>query len=102
MSESKKPLNHPGTAAVLSFIFNGLGQLYNGEIKKGLVIMTATSASLIIILLGAVLAFHWLLAQLLPIWELIVGLLIFIIGVISACVIGVYSINDAYQKASQN
>ena len=34
MEQDKK--NHPGTAAVLSFIFNGLVvQLYNGQIIKG-------------------------------------------------------------------
>ncbi len=26
---------HPGIAAVLSFVVPGLGQIYNGELKKG-------------------------------------------------------------------
>ncbi len=100
MSE-KFPNHHPGIAAVLSFIFNGLGQLYNGEIKKGLIIMTATSVSLMVIIVGAIIAFHWLLTQKLPFSEFIAGAVIFIIGIIAACAIGYYSINDAYQKASQ-
>lgn len=98
---NERPQNHPGVAAVLSFIFNGLGQLYNGEIKRGLTIMTATSVCLVIIIFGAILMFHWLLTKLLPIAELIWGGIIFVIGIIAACVIGVYSITDAYQKAAQ-
>ena len=98
MSENKPS---PGIAAVLSFIFNGLGQLYNGEIKKGLIIMTATSVSLMVIIIGAIIAFHWILTQQLAFTEFIVGAIIFIIGIITACIIGYYSINDAYQKASQ-
>ncbi len=98
---SEKPQNHPGVAAVLSFIFNGLGQLYNGEIKKGLVIMTVTSACLIVIIVGAILIFHWLLTKILPIQELIWGGVIFILGIIGACAIGAYSINDAYHTAAK-
>jgi TM2 domain-containing membrane protein YozV len=30
---------NPGIAAVLSFFFTGLGQIYNGEIGKGLLMM---------------------------------------------------------------
>lgn len=93
--------NHPGVAAVLSFIFNGLGQLYNGEIKKGLLIMTGTSVCLIVIILGAILAFHWLLTKILPIAELIWGIVILILGIIGACILGAYSISDAYHKACQ-
>ena len=98
---SEKPQNHPGMAAVLSFLFNGLGQLYNGEITKGLVIMTATSACLIVIIVGAIFIFHWLLTKILPIQELIWGGTIFVLGITGACVIGAYSINDAYRKASK-
>ena len=98
---TEKPNNHPGIAAVLSFLFNGLGQLYNGEIKKGLMIMTATSACLIVIIVDAILAFHWLLTKALPVGELIWGAAIFVVGIIGACCVGYYSITDAYQKAAQ-
>ena len=98
---SEKPQNHPGTAAVLSFIFNGLGQLYNGEITKGLVIMTTTSTCLLVIIVGAIFIFHWLLTKTFPISELIWGGIIFAVGVISACAIGAYSIHDAYQTAAK-
>ena len=93
--------NHPGVAAVLSFFFNGLGQLYNGEIAKGLVMMSAASVFIIIILIGGILALHWLLTQALPVAELIWGLIIFVAGIIGACILGTYSITDAYQNASK-
>ena len=100
MSE-KSFQSHPGVAAVLSFIFNGLGQLYNGEIKKGLFIMTLTSGFIITILIGAILAFHWLLVHALPVQELILGIVIFILGIIGACCVGAYSISDAYRQAQK-
>ena len=31
-----QPLKNPGIAAVLSFFFTGLGQIYNGRIGKGI------------------------------------------------------------------
>ena len=98
---TEKPQNHPGVAAVLSFIFNGLGQLYNGEIKKGLIIMTATSACLMIIIIGAILVFYYFWMKTLSLSWLILGAIIFVIGIIGACFIGAYSITDAYQKASK-
>ena len=98
---TEKPQNHPGTTAVLSFIFNGLGQLYNGEIKKGLIIMMATSACLMIIIIGAILVFYCLMAKNFSSHWFILGALIFIMGIIAACAIGAYSINDAYQKAAK-
>ncbi|MCC4765435.1 hypothetical protein FXW07_01980 [Methanosarcina sp. DH1] len=32
-------MKNPGLAAVGSFFFSGLGQIYNGEIKKGLLLI---------------------------------------------------------------
>jgi TM2 domain-containing membrane protein YozV len=32
----RQPLKNPGVAAVLSFFFVGLGQIYNGQIAKGI------------------------------------------------------------------
>ena len=98
---TEKPQNHPGVAAVLSFLFNGLGQLYNGEIKKGLVIMTATSACLMIIIIGAILVFYYFWMKILSLSWLIWGAIIFVVGIIAACIIGAYSITDAYQKAAK-
>ena len=96
---SEKP--NPGVAAVLSFVFNGLGQLYNGEITKGLVIMTASSVCLVVIIIGAILALHWLLTKVFPVAELVWGGVVFTIGIIGACAIGAYSIHDAYRQAQK-
>ncbi len=90
-----------GVAAVLSFLFNGLGQIFNGHIRKGLVIMTATSFSLILIIVGGILAVHWLITKPAPLTELFLGLGLFIGGVIGACIIGTYSIFDAYHNAGK-
>lgn len=45
---------NPGLAAVLSFFYMGLGQIYNGQIAKGIVFIVAYSISwfLMIIVIG--------------------------------------------------
>lgn len=88
-----------GIAAVLSFVFNGLGQLYVGKIKQGLIIMSISSFNMILIIVGAVFSGHWIISRVFGIWELVLGLALFIIGIIIACVVGIYSINDAYKEA---
>lgn len=37
MNHDRYSQKHPGIAAVLSFFITGLGQIYNGEIGKGIV-----------------------------------------------------------------
>lgn len=93
-------INNKGIAAVLSFIFSGLGQLYNGQILKGLVVIFFTGVSLLFIILGAVLIYIWLVyqASLTLLWA---GISLFVIGVILICIIGIYSIVDAYRQAKQ-
>ena len=45
---------NPGLAAVFSFFYMGLGQIYNGELAKGIlfIIIYSISALLMIILIG--------------------------------------------------
>ncbi len=89
--------NKAGIAAVLSFIFSGLGQLYNGQIIKGLVIIFFTAVSLLLIILGAAFIYIWLTQKV--ILELVwIGTALFIVGIILVCIIGVYSIFDAYKQ----
>jgi len=47
----------PGVAAVLSFVFTGLGQIYNGQIGKGIMflIIGFICALTLIILIGFIL-----------------------------------------------
>ena len=97
MEQDKK--NHPGTAAVLSFIFNGLGQLYNGQIFKGLVIIFLSAVSMLVLIIGSVLIGLWLLGKILSIKLLICGLVLFCMGLVSICILGIYSILDAYRVA---
>lgn len=47
-------LRNPGIAAVLSFFWTGVGQIYNGEIVKGiiLIIVQMVNAALMFVLIG--------------------------------------------------
>ncbi len=93
-------MNNPGIAAVLSFVFSGLGQLYNGQLLKGLLTIFITASSLLVTLLGAVLIYICLMQQRLSslLWY---GVILFSIGLVFICAIGVYSIVDAYKQAKR-
>jgi hypothetical protein len=98
---SEERLNHPGVAAVLSFVFNGLGQLYNGELAKGLLIVALSVASMFIFIIGSVLiGFEFLSKSLFP-GQLAWGVALFGLGLVFICVVGIYSILDAYKVASR-
>ncbi|WP_203363729.1 hypothetical protein [Bacillus sp. REN10] len=45
---------NPGVAAVLSFFWSGLGQIYNGQIVKGILLMVwqALNAALMAVFIG--------------------------------------------------
>ena len=90
---------NPGTAAVLSFVFSGLGQIYNGQIAKGLWIIFASAINMLLLIIGSVLIGYWLLGKLAFGNELIVGFALFIVSLIFICIIAVYSILDAYNVA---
>lgn len=56
-------MKNPGVAAVLSFLLTGLGQIYNGQILKGLILMgiQLINGALMLILVGYVtFAIVWL------------------------------------------
>ena len=57
-------MKNPGVAAVLSFFICGLGQIYNGQIFKGIVVIIcyALSWALTYVLIG------WLIVPVLWIW----------------------------------
>ena len=38
-------MKNPGVAAVLSFFYCGLGQIYNGQILKGIIMLVAYTIS---------------------------------------------------------
>ena len=51
---STQPQKNPGVATVLSFFFMGLGQIYNGQIGKGImfIILYAISIALMFVIVG--------------------------------------------------
>ena len=73
--ETVYQLKNPGVAAVLSAVFVGLGQIYNGEIAKGLMFMLAYFVSIILIFL--------------------------VIGLITTPLLWIYGIYDAYDSAKR-
>ena len=97
MEQSTK---NPGLAAVLSFVFNGLGQLYNGQIAKGLVIIFFSAVSILILVIGSILICLWLLQKIFVGAALIAGIALFLFGLLATCAIGIYSIIDAYGCAA--
>ncbi|MFW6269158.1 MAG: hypothetical protein ACOC4G_03660 [Bacillota bacterium] len=70
VNQSKKS---PGLAAVLSFLWGGVGQIYNGQIGKGIVI----------VIIQAINTF----------------LFSFIIGFITFPIVWIWNIYDAYKTA---
>ena len=92
---------HPGTAAVLSFVFSGLGQLYNGEIKKGLWTIFFSVVNIVIIILAAILIGFGMLGEVLLVKQMALGILFFVLGLILICILGVWSITDAYKVAKR-
>jgi TM2 domain-containing membrane protein YozV len=92
---------NPGLAAVFSFVFSGLGQLYNGQISKGLVIIFFSTLSMLLLILGSIFLGRWLLGKIIFGNELVLGLVFFSIGLISICILGIYSIFDAYRVAAK-
>lgn len=75
VKQKKNPPKNPGLAAVLSFLVTGLGQIYNGQIGKGILFMIIQFI-------------NWLL----------LGLLI---GFITLPAFWIYSIYDAYKTAER-
>jgi hypothetical protein len=98
----QEKLNHSGIAAVLSFVFNGLGQIYNGQIRKGLLTIFFSTLSLLIFILGSVLIALWLINKIITPSHLIYGLIMFVLGIILISIIGIWSIFDAYRFTRNN
>ncbi|MBN2367147.1 MAG: zinc-ribbon domain-containing protein [Calditrichaeota bacterium] len=68
-------IKNPAIAAILSFLFTGLGQIYNGQIEKGI----------LFIIIGIILAISMLI----------------LIGIILFPLFWLYNIYDAYTSAKQ-
>ncbi|MBU4345697.1 MAG: hypothetical protein KKH29_00010 [Candidatus Omnitrophica bacterium] len=92
-------IKDPGLAAVFSFIFNGLGQLYNGQIFKGLCIIFFSAANLLVFIISVVLIGLWLTGRIIFPRQVIFGGALFSISLVFMCTLGIYSILDAYRVA---
>jgi TM2 domain-containing membrane protein YozV len=68
-------MKSPGLAAVLSFFFCGLGQIYNGQILKGLFMLVAYAVS------------WWM------VW--------LVVGIITTPILWIWGIVDAYRTAQR-
>ena len=90
---------NPGVAAVLSFLFNGLGQIYNGQIVKGLVLMALSTLLMMAMVVGAVFCGYYFLTGFQYGWALQGALWGLIPSILGIAVIGVYNIFDAYETA---
>ncbi len=99
-NEEKRNIN-PGLAAILSFLYSGLGQLYNGQIKKGMVIISFTSLGIMLTIAGGILVGAYLLGKLVLHLELVWGLVLLLAGILLICCVGTYSIFDAYNDAKK-
>jgi len=77
MNQPTSPVfyKNPGLAAVFSFFYMGLGQIYNGQLYKGIAFLIAYSIS-------------WLLMFLL-------------IGLLTTPILWIYGIYDAYKSAEK-
>lgn len=91
--------SHPGVAAVLSFLFNGLGQLYNGQIFKGLLIIFISAVSTLVLVIGGILIAFWLQGKDWAGQQAVLGIVLFLSGTGAICFLGIYSILDAYRVA---
>jgi len=98
---NENKISHEGLAAVFSFVFNGLGQLYNGQIFKGLTIIFLSSISMLVFIIGAILIGLWLMGKWITPPQAIFGGILFSISLVFICVLGIYSIVDAYRVASK-
>jgi TM2 domain-containing membrane protein YozV len=66
---------NPGLAAVLSFFYMGLGQIYNGQLAKGIFFIVLYSISIFLIIIK--------------------------IGIITTPILFIYGIYDAYKSAEK-
>ena len=75
ISGSSQQIKNPGLAAVLSFFFAGLGQIYNGQLGKGLILMVIDVLNFFLIFI--------------------------LIGFVTGLITKIYAISDAYNTAKR-
>jgi hypothetical protein len=95
----------PGTAAFLSFLLSGVGQIYNGQIRKGTVYILLAFAGMVGLVIGILLIYKGLLARaaggdhFIPLSR---GVILSAVCGFLLCANGLLSILDAYRVARNN
>jgi TM2 domain-containing membrane protein YozV len=77
MTNTAPPIfyKNPGLAAVLSFFYMGLGQIYNGQIAKGIAFIVLYTISILLIFI--------------------------LIGIVTTPILFIYGMYDAYKSAEK-
>lgn len=75
MNYPTQPLKNPGVAAVLSAVFPGLGQIYNGQIAQAILFMV--------------------------IYAISIAAMFVVIGLVTTPVLWILGIADAYREANK-
>ncbi len=75
IQQGTKPRKNPGLAAVLSFFWTGLGQIYNGQIGKGIALIVLQFVNTLLMLLC--------------------------IGFVTFCAVWIWGMYDAYSEAER-
>jgi len=95
----------PHIAGFLSFLLNGLGQIYNGQSKKGIFFIIVSFIFLILFISSIVLIFEVFISSLDGFLDRILlrkAIILFSISGFILCLNGLYSILDAYMVAKIN
>ena len=94
----RRSLKDPGLAGVYSFLWTGLGQIYIGQINKGLIQMTLSAVGMILVILGAILIYFGSLEARLS----IPGIILLVVGILGIALLGIHSIRDAKESAQRS
>ena len=93
----RRSLKDPGLAGIYSFLWTGLGQVYNGQTNKGLIQMTLSAAGMILVVLGAILLYLGCLEARIS----VAGIILIAAGILWIALLGIYSIRDARESAQR-
>lgn len=89
-------------APFLSFLLNGLGQIYNGEVKKGVIFIVVSLVFMVMLVVGMVFIFQCFIKSVqgsFNISQLIQATIIITVSGFILCLNSLLSIMDAYQVA---
>ncbi len=93
----RRSLKDPGLAGVYSFLWTGLGQIYNGQINKGLIQMALSALGMILVIIGAILIYF----ACLEVRVSILGIVLLAVGILGIGLLGIHSIRDAKENAQR-